>query len=105
MSVNLSNWYTLDSEIVSINYLLGQRIFGLPLSGSNGKESACNVGDWGLIPGLERFSWRREWLPTPIFLSGKFHGQGSLAGYSPWDLKDLDMTERLTSPHSRLIML
>ena len=22
--------------------------------GSDGKESACNVGDWGLIPGLER---------------------------------------------------
>ena len=54
MSVNLSNWYTLDSEIVSINYLLGQRIFGLPLGGSNGKESACNVGDWGSIPGLGR---------------------------------------------------
>ena len=22
--------------------------------GSDGKESACNVGDWGSIPGLER---------------------------------------------------
>ena len=68
---------------------------------SHGKESACNVGDWGLIPGLERFSWRREWLPTPIFLSGKFHGQRSLAGYSPWDHEELDTTERLTSPHGR----
>jgi len=28
-----------------------------------------------LIPGLGRFHWRREWLPTPVFLSGKFHGQ------------------------------
>ena len=28
--------------------------------------------------------WRREWLPTPIFLPGEFHGQRSLAGYSPW---------------------
>ena len=26
----------------------------------------------------------REWLPTPIFLPGEFHGQRSLAGYSPW---------------------
>ena len=25
------------------------------LGGSDGKESACNVGDTGLIPGLERF--------------------------------------------------
>ena len=27
--------------------------------------------------------WRREWQPTPIFLPGEFHGQRSLAGYSP----------------------
>ena len=27
--------------------------------------------------------WRREWLPTPVFLPGEFHGQRSLAGYSP----------------------
>ena len=28
--------------------------------------------------------WRREWLPTPVFLPGEFHGQGSLLDYSPW---------------------
>ena len=27
--------------------------------------------------------WRREWQPTPVFLSGKSHGQRSLACYSP----------------------
>ena len=27
--------------------------------------------------------WRREWQPTPVFLPGEFHGQRSLAGYSP----------------------
>ena len=26
--------------------------------------------------------WRREWLPTPVFLPGKFHGQRSLVGYT-----------------------
>jgi len=26
-------------------------------------------------------TWRREWLPTPIFLPGASHGQRSLAGY------------------------
>ena len=26
----------------------------------------------------------RKWQPTLVFLSGKFHGQRSLAGYSPW---------------------
>ena len=28
----------------------------------------------------------------PVFLPGKFHGQRSLALYSPWDHKELDMT-------------
>ena len=58
--------------------------------GSDGKESACNAGDPGSIP------WRREWLPTPVLLLGEFHGQRSLAGYSPWGCKELDMTEQLT---------
>jgi len=30
---------------------------------------------------------RRKWLPTPVFLPWKFHGQRSLAGYSPQGLK------------------
>ena len=42
------------------------------------------------------FSWRREWLPTAMFLPGEFHGQRSLEGYSPWGLKELDKTEQLT---------
>ena len=42
--------------------------------------------------------WRRAWQPTPVFLPGEFHGQRSMAGYSPRGLKEtqftqLDMTE------------
>ena len=33
--------------------------------------------------------------PVPVFLPGKFNGQRSLAGYSPWSHKELDTTERL----------
>ena len=40
--------------------------------------------------------WRRDWQPTPLFLPGEFHGQLSLAGYSPWGHKESDITERLT---------
>ena len=40
--------------------------------------------------------WRREWLPTPVFLPGEFHGQGTLMGNSPWGHKELDTTEWLT---------
>ena len=25
-----------------------------------------------------KMPWRREWLPTPVFLPGEFHGQRSL---------------------------
>ena len=49
-------------------------------------------------PGFEagKIPWRREWLLTPGFLPGEFHGQRSLAGYSPWGCKELDMIEWLT---------
>ena len=46
---------------------------GFP-GGSASKESACNVGDLGLIPGSGRSSWRRKWQPTRILLPRKFHG-------------------------------
>ena len=38
----------------------------------------------------------KEWLPTPVFLPREFHGQRSLADYSPWGRKESDMTEQLT---------
>ena len=44
----------------------------------------------------EKVPWRRKWQPTPIFWPGESHGQRSLAGYSTWGLKALDMTELLT---------
>ena len=40
--------------------------------------------------------WRGKWQPTPVFLPGKFHGQRSLAGYSPRSHKELDTTEWLS---------
>ena len=49
-------------------------------------------------PWVGKFPWRRKGLSTSVFLPGEFHGQRSLRGYSPWDCKDSDMTERLTNP-------
>ena len=37
-----------------------------------------------------------EWLSTPVFLPGEFHGQRSLVGYCPRSHKELDSTEQLT---------
>ena len=48
--------------------------------GSDGKESTCNAGDPGSIPGTGRSSGEGR-QPTPVYLPGEFHGQGSLVGY------------------------
>ena len=61
--------------------------------GSDGKESAYNVGDLDLIPG---FPWRRKCLPTLVFLPGEFHIQKSQVGYSSQGQKESDMTETNT---------
>ena len=68
---------------------------GFP-SGSDGKESACNAGDWGLIPGWGRSSGEGNGDPLQVFLSGESHGQRILAGYSPWGHKESDTTKQLT---------
>ena len=47
--------------------------------GPDGKESACNVGDWGLIPGSGRSPGEGK-LPIPVFLPEEFHGQRRLDG-------------------------
>ena len=51
-------------------------------------------------------NWRKAWQPTPIFLSGKSHGQGSLMDYSPWDCKELNVTEhKHTSSFSAVTLI
>ena len=43
-----------------------------------------------------KFSWRRKWQPTLVFLRGEFHGQRSLEGYRSQCHKKSDTTEQLT---------
>ena len=38
---------------------------------------------------------RRQWHPTQVLLPGKFHGQRSLVGCSPWGCQELDRTKRV----------
>ena len=42
---------------------------------SAGKESACNAGDLGLIPGLGRSSGEGKGYPLAVFWPGEFHGK------------------------------
>ena len=69
-------------------------VFQLLSHGSDGKESACNWPRFN--PYVGKISWRREWLPTPVFLPGEFHEQKSLAGYCPLGHRESDTTEWLT---------
>ena len=39
------------------------------------KESVCNAGDLGSIPGSGRSPGEGKWQPTPVFLPGESHGQ------------------------------
>ena len=56
--------------------------------GSDGKKICLQCGTPGFNPWVRKIIWRREWQPTPVFLPEEFHGQRSLAGYSPWSGKD-----------------
>ena len=53
----------------------------------------------GFDPWAGKMLWRREWLPTPMFLPGEFYGQRSLVGYGLWGCKESEMTEQLTGTH------
>ena len=49
-----------------------------------------------LDPWFRKILWSRKRRPTTVFLTGRFYGQRSLAGYSPWGHKESDRTERVT---------
>ena len=66
----------------------------------SGKESACQcrgLERHEFHPWVGKIPWRRKQQHTPVFLPGQSHGQRSLVGYSPWDCKESDMTEQLTT--------
>ena len=70
--------------------------WGLPAS-TSGKESAGQCRRCRFHPQGRKISWRRKWQPTLVFLPSKFRRQRSPAGCSPWDCKESDTTEWLSS--------
>ena len=64
---------------------------------SGSKESACNAGDLGLILGLGRSPGGGHGKSLKYSCLENAHGQRSLAGCSPWDHKESDMTEWLST--------
>ena len=59
----------------------------------SGKESSCQCRRHAFDSWVGKTPWRRKWLPTLVFLPGKFRGQGSLVGHSSWVHRESDTTE------------
>ena len=95
-------WHAAVHGVAKSWTRLGNRtITTLPVWGLSwwhrGKESACQCRRHRFNPWVGKIPWRRKWQPTPVFLSGRFHGQKSLAGCSSWGHRELDTTEH---PHT-----
>ena len=72
---------------------------GFP-GGSDHKESACNAGDLGSIPGSGRSPWEgEEGEGYPLQYSGLENAMDCM--YSPWGRKESDTTEQPSRSLSR----
>ena len=63
---------------------------------SDSKESVCNVGDLGSIPGLGRYPGRGHGNLSKYSCPENARGQRSLASCSPWGHKESDLTWQLS---------
>ena len=79
-------------------------VFGGFPGDSDGKESACNVGDLGVIRGLWRSPEGGRGNPLQYSCLENPLGQRNLAGYSPWGCKDCDMSEQLSTQHRKKML-
>ena len=61
------------------------------------------MGDPGLVPGSGRSHGEGHGKLAPVFLRGRFHGQRSLEGNSPWGRRESDTTEHKLM-HRRLVV-
>ena len=75
-SDSLSQWCYLTISFTAAPFSFWFQSFEAFSDGSDGKASACQCRKPGFDP------WRRKWQLTPVFLSGEFHGQRALVGYS-----------------------
>ena len=108
-------WYIEKSQILemerrNLRELIAQLVWTISQTtipvkagagGSDGKESACSVGDLGSIPGLERFPpGEGNGYPLQYSCLENSHGQRNLAGYSPWGLQSRIQLSNFHFSHS-----
>ena len=80
----LQNVTPSSPSLVKTRILDPQTNMGFWISWHSCKESAGQCRRLGVSPWVRKTPWRRKQQLTPVFLPGKFNGQGSLVGYSPW---------------------
>ena len=71
--------------MLGLSFPAGAVVKNLPANAGDSRDTV-------LIPVLGKIPWKRQWQPTTIFLPREFHGQRTLAGYSPWGCKESDTT-------------
>ena len=74
--------------------LVRVRARGFP-GGSDGNESTYNAGEPGSIPGSGKIPWKRDRLPTPVFLGFPC---GSDDKESAFNARDLGLIPGLEDP-------
>ena len=77
--LHISFFFLVRLGIIRYTFTL---YLGLPWWLSD-KESACPCRRHSLYPWVGKIPWKRKWQPTPVFLSGKSHGENNLEGDSP----------------------
>ena len=74
----------IESKVIKKMILDHLRSF---LGCASGKEYSCESRRCKrseFNPWVRKIPYRRKWYPTSVLLPGKFLGQRSLGGYSPW---------------------
>ena len=85
-----------DDVLYLVDYLAASHLSrGFP-GGSEGKESACNAGDPGLIPGLGRSSGEGNGYPLQYSGLENSMDREACQAYSPWGLSQKQLTSRST---------
>ena len=94
-SIQKEAWYALYKSTICI-------LYGFP-GGPDGKESACSVGDLGLIPGLRRSPGGGDGNPLQYSCLENPHRQRSLVDYSSWRHKRVGHDWQTVAPHSSIL--
>ena len=80
-----------DSDLITRSLLVCILYNGFP--GRSVVKNPLPIQEtWAFHPWVGKIPWSKKRQSTPVFLPGECHRQRSLVGYSPWGLKESDVT-------------